>query len=407
MITNTGKNILAKYLIGQAPSYASYIAFGCGAKPKLSSDVFSPTEVEEYSLKESLDFEMFRSPIVSRGYVNEGGVSQIVFTAELPTEERYEITELGIYSAASNPSSGANDSRVLYSFSDAENWEYHTIDASVPLPFFQQRLSQSSYDEISNTWSVPEGESDSSINIDDSVFTANSDNVIFETENRIRRNERCRFLNNTVFIRGDACSVRKNIDGSLYYDTDPEAEGYDPNHIHLNGISLGLDKNSARDEIRLSYSIVNKNNDSENPTDVGVIVEFASSDTTITGNKEYARFKFSNSSGTLSTNRYFVESQRLEDLEYSDGFSWNTVTIVKIYSSISSNEDPYSDKFFLALDAIRFENTTTTNPLYGLTGYTVVKNDLALELGSQVPVPVIKEPNSANLVEFRFAMDVM
>ena len=32
MITNSGKSIIAKYLIGQAPAYASYIAVGCGAQ---------------------------------------------------------------------------------------------------------------------------------------------------------------------------------------------------------------------------------------------------------------------------------------------------------------------------------------------------------------------------------------
>ena len=34
MITNTGKEILSKYLIGTAPAYASYLAVGCGSKPR-------------------------------------------------------------------------------------------------------------------------------------------------------------------------------------------------------------------------------------------------------------------------------------------------------------------------------------------------------------------------------------
>ena len=34
MITNTGKEIIAKYLIGTAPAFASYLAIGCGAKPR-------------------------------------------------------------------------------------------------------------------------------------------------------------------------------------------------------------------------------------------------------------------------------------------------------------------------------------------------------------------------------------
>ena len=56
MITNTGKNILAKYLLGQAPAYASYIALGCGAKP-LASD----GELGDYSNKEKFFFLCFLS----------------------------------------------------------------------------------------------------------------------------------------------------------------------------------------------------------------------------------------------------------------------------------------------------------------------------------------------------------
>lgn len=92
MITNTGKDILAKYLIGQAPAYASYIAVGCGATP-----IVTDGPLGDYSGKKELDFEMFRVPIISRGYVNEDGISKIVFTGELPTEERYEITEVGVF----------------------------------------------------------------------------------------------------------------------------------------------------------------------------------------------------------------------------------------------------------------------------------------------------------------------
>lgn len=33
MITNVGKNLLAKYLVGQTQSYASHIAVGCGPAP--------------------------------------------------------------------------------------------------------------------------------------------------------------------------------------------------------------------------------------------------------------------------------------------------------------------------------------------------------------------------------------
>ena len=127
MITNTGKNILAKYLVGQTASYASHIAVGCGPKP-----VGLDSASVDYSDKQSLDFEMFRVPIISRGFVDESGVSKIVLTAELPTQERYEITEVGLFSGASNPAAGSTDSKTIYSFSDSESWKYSSQGASIP-----------------------------------------------------------------------------------------------------------------------------------------------------------------------------------------------------------------------------------------------------------------------------------
>jgi hypothetical protein len=92
VITDKGKTIIGKYMLGQAPAYASYIAIGCGPTPLNIDDT-----PENFSTKESLDFEMFRVPISSRGFVNENNINKIVLTAELPTEERYEITEVGIF----------------------------------------------------------------------------------------------------------------------------------------------------------------------------------------------------------------------------------------------------------------------------------------------------------------------
>ena len=127
MITNTGKNILAKYLVGQTASYASHIAVGCGPKPLALESASA-----DYSSKQSLDFEMFRVPIISRGFVDESGVSKVVLTAELPTQERYEITEVGIFSGASNPAAGSFDSKTVYSFSDSESWKYSSQGTEIP-----------------------------------------------------------------------------------------------------------------------------------------------------------------------------------------------------------------------------------------------------------------------------------
>ena len=163
MITNIGKNLLAKYLVGQTPSYASHIAVGCGTKPVVSDYTFSSEELTLLKNKESLDFEMFRAPIISRGFVNENGLSKVVLTAELPTEERYEITEVGIFSAGSNPVAGSFDSRVVYSFADTDNWRY-SIDGASPI-------------DIPVQYSPLDGDSNNgTINQTSKIFSTNADN---------------------------------------------------------------------------------------------------------------------------------------------------------------------------------------------------------------------------------------
>jgi hypothetical protein len=62
-------------------------------------------------------------------------VSKIVFTGELPTLERYNITEVGIWSAGSNPSANFNDSRTIFLFNKDEQWQ-HNNDNNEPLELF-------------------------------------------------------------------------------------------------------------------------------------------------------------------------------------------------------------------------------------------------------------------------------
>jgi hypothetical protein len=78
-------------------------------------------------------------------------------------------------------------------------------------------------------------------------------------------------------------------------------------------------------------------------------------------------------------------------------FSWADVSTAKIYVCITENNLP-SDSFYVCLDALRLENTTAVNSLYGMTGYSVIKNVQSR--------PIIKSANTTNYIEFRFALDV-
>ena len=384
MITNTGKTIIGKYMLGQAPAYASFLAVGCGPTPLETGDV-----ADNFATKENLDFEMFRVPISSRGFVNEGGINKIVLTAELPTEERYEISEVGLYSAGSNPSAGAYDSKTVFAFTTGENWQHHTASAATAI------------DTV--TAPLDDPEDDNVIAVADAVFQTNADNSIFYKSSRANRYERCRFLNNVILIQGDDSDLTVSEDSGPTLDHFVIEEG--SNHIHLTGANIDFTRNSPIDELRLAFSLISKNgNSSAIPETVRILVDFASTDTT-TG--EFARFEvelnhgssgnLENSIADFETNRYFVISKQLQELYTTANFTWDAVTVVKIYACVIDSGVP-SENYYVALDAMRLENIATVNPLYGLTGYSIIKNDNA--------ETIVKSPNTSNYVEFRFSIGV-
>ena len=382
MITDTGKSIIGKYLLGQAPAYASYIAVGCGAQPLATSDPYG-----DYSEKQNLDFEMFRVPISSRGFVNDGATEKLVLTAELPTEERYEITEIGLYSAGSNPSAGAYDSKTVFAFTQGENWQYHTNVAATSIPTITEPLDDPLDDNVIATA--------------DPVFQTNADNSIFYKSPRPERYERARFLNNIILIQGDDSDL--TVDPSTGSSAGHFIIEAGSNHIHLTGADVNFSRNSPIDELRLAFSIISKDGDSASvPDTVRILVDFAETEAENSG--EFARFEIEleNGSGTggtydFETNRYYVASTQLQELYQTQGFTWNAVTVVKIYACAIVSDVPSAD-YYIALDALRLENIATTNPLYGLTGYSVVKNTDA--------ETIIKSPNTSNYIEFRFSVGV-
>ena len=382
MITNIGKNLLAKYLVGQTQSYASHIAVGCGASPLASDGDFG-----DYSLKKSLDFEMFRVPIISRGFVNENDIDKIVLTAELPTEERYEITEVGIFSAASNPVAGSFDSRNIFSFTDTDNWLYQPFNSpAIDIPVRYEPLSGDA--------------ENNNINETAPVFETNADNRVFTDEYRLERNERCRFLNNIIAIAGNNSTLTRDESGIIRVTSGSK-------YIRLNETTVDLSKNSPLDELKLAFSVVNKTANSNTvPDNVKILLEFSYVGTNSV--QEYARLEVdiddlgytagtSTDKRNFSTNRYIVATKTIKDLSKTDNFDWREVNIVKIYSCVTEAGSP-SNLFYVCLDGLRLENISSTNSLYGLTGYSVIRS-----AGSK---PIIKSANTTNYIEFRFSLGV-
>ena len=86
------------------------------------------------------------------------------------------------------------------------------------------------------------------------------------------------------------------------------------NHIHLLGTSLDFNQNAPTDEIKLAFSIINKDPDpSIVPDEVRILLEFGESDTA--GSGEWARFEI-----VMSSDDYdFANSKYYRDWETMKG----------------------------------------------------------------------------------------
>lgn len=347
MFTSAGQNIVAKYMLGQIPAFASYIAIGCGPTP------LRQTDTDQLPSSGTMAFETFRGKVISRGYVNNGGTSELVLTAELPTDDRYEITEIGIFPSQSNDNAGVADSRMLLRFDGSEAWTTNGTD-SIPT------ITASLDTTISNT-------------ITSNVAYVNSDNPGLNQSPRLNRQERPRFLNKSIFIRGNS--------------TD---------YILLPDQNIDLSKNSPSDKLKLAFSIISNvaSNDNTNLTQT-VNIDF------INASGAYYRMVVgANESG----HRYQIAEQSISQLTafQNNGIdpTLNNIVSIKITSSVSDLPD-----YWLALDGLRIDATSFYTPIYDLVAYKTIRNYIT-DNATQYARPIVKDPNTSNLIEFRFRVSV-
>jgi len=155
------------------------------------------------------------------------------------------------------------------------------------------------------------------------------------------------------------------------------------------------------DKIKIAFSLVNKTANTtlsaeyDEPDSVKIIIDFINTST------KKARLicnVLKDGDGVdFKSNRYYVIDKTLGDAVQDADFSWADVTSIKIWSCVVDDSALSSD-YYVALDAIRFDNVTTQNPLYGLVAYTTVKNS--------AEQPILKSPNTNNYIEFRMAFGV-
>lgn len=365
MITNDGKELIAKYLLGQAPEYATHISIGSGAIPLDNNDILSPEFIEEIQNKSVMNFETARVPITTKGFVDDNGITKIALSAELPKENRYDISEVALWSAGGNNLAINSDSRMIFNFS--ESWERHdTSISSIP---FLETIGVSGDIIASET-----------------IFSASSNNITIRTSQRAERKEGPRYLNNKIFIRGDTSTIT-GASGSW---TATSAS----THIHLNGINFLIANNSPSDKLKLAFSLINKTSSGleGTPDQVKILVEFYRNEVTTT--RGFARAEIDINGSEFIDNSYHVAEIPISDLITSNDFASGEIRICRIFVSIIDGGVP-SDDFYIVLDGFRIDNVSTLNPLYKMVGYSIVKID-----GN----PIIKFQNTNNYIEFRLSL---
>jgi hypothetical protein len=439
MITNDGKAVLSKYLLGQAPAYATHISIGCGAKPLQTGESMP----EGSDSKKSMDFETLRIPISSKGFVQDGEDLKLSFTAEIPTENRYEISEIGLWSGANNSLARGSDSRTIFDFQ--ESWQIH--DTTIR--------------NIDVLGALGTGN-----DIDDQgkpIFFGQSNDPLLQSTARKNRQEGLRFLNRAIFLRGDAAKidgpdgswlsedvefdiVNKQIldnvatlttstkhslvpgrnvsvqgvdstlngtyiikdvtETTLSYDigaanvASVSASGTvttDSTHIHLNNISFNIGRNSPNDILTLAFCVFNYDAlaSEGNPDFVKILVEFFRNE--ISTDVGFAKLEIYVDGQDLSNNRYQSISVPISELITTPDFTSSEIRVARIFAYIEKDGEPSSD-YYVALDGFRLDNITTDNPLYKMVGYSIIKNDNEY--------PVIKFNNTRNYIEFRFGLGV-
>jgi hypothetical protein len=372
MITDNGKNIIAKYLLNQAPEFASHIAIGIGGNA-----ISSSSSVSFLPDAKSLNFEVFRVPVLSKGLIKEDGVEKIIFKAELPTDQRFSITEIGLFPAESNLSAEGFDSRIIATFDQSEKWTSTSLGSTtevgydtgeIPLSFLSSGnvapgyLESKKYEFIDN----------------------NSD--IFEFSQRHARNETPRYLNKSLISIGNS-SV---LDSSFNITSNAASAGH---YIENNSINLNLGRNLPTDQIKLALSVISSDLlASGGAPQGGVRIRLEFINNTLGNPKAFTNITIPFSQ--LQSGRYQVVTKSLSDFTAtSSSFSWNNVGGIRIYScAVDQNPEEY----YIIFDGLKFENISTPNPLYSLVA--------AEYLRTSDQSPVLKKENSTSYVEYRFGL---
>ena len=327
--------------------------------------------IRNYADKKTLDYEMFRVPIVSRAFNSQTGETQVILAGELPTQDRYLMTEAAIFSSGTNPIASLSDSRPIYAFSEGEGWENHNVTATAITTFTTTSIAN--VNGVINTLNT------TIANL--TAFALDSTDAMFDSDGHKFTNSKPRLLSNFIVVRGDLSEI--NTTASTWTTNNTP-------HIHIQNQRFGFGVNSSTDQLKLAFSVINRNpiltaNAAIAPDNAYVMIEFSTSEAEVEADNQYARMQIQLSStdfANINGSRYFVSTKTLGELATSVGFSWEAVRLVKVYVEV----DPPST----------LNNTVTKKRLSG-TGNTLATLTMGtlshkLRPGDQVTIAGVGSP---------------
>lgn len=383
MITNRGRDIVARFLAGQTPSAFSHIAVGIGPQPRTDT-----VEPDSFAVKTSLDFEALRIPITTASVVKESGKTKVVFSGPLPADGRYEITEIGLYPAKENSLLNTAKDSLIFSFIDKENW---TIGGGSDIIF------TSLVPGLDITPSALSGVSED-IN---AVFVP-ATNPVLLTPNRLL--QRSRLGNEALLIRGDYSTLTGNPYSSV--DAGFTVGG---SYVYVDSFSANFATARRDDEIKISFSLMPTiyTSIASNLTDgisdkVGVRLRLEFDHGAESAAAEWV-INSETTSGVLpeevnyASNPYYVATKAIKDFKYSADFQWSLVSSVKLYVAVDGNASTTGSDYWVSVDALRFDSKNDNNPIYGLVTYSIVSN----EDGS----PQVKNAGLESQIEFKVSLE--
>lgn len=310
---------------------------------------------------------------------------RIVFKGELPTNQRYEMTEIAVYPAANNTLAANYDSRIVAGFLTTEGWTYHDVSPSLiesdnTIPFVTTSIADTSGVIGSATFLDPV-----SASVADALFI-NSNNEAFTFFERLERYEPTRFYNRCLVVPGDMTS---------FSDDNMTLVGKQK-YIFTNSIRLDLNENSPDDFIKFALSIISSDLVAATPpSKVRLRFEFLDS---LSGDKAVATELLT--SADLSAGRYKIISKQLKDFDLGTNFSWGRIDGIVIYAETLDSLGSY-DGSYIAFDGIRVDNENTENPLYGMVAYSRLKNNFS------EGYPILKAENSQGYIEYRLGVNIV